>query len=307
MEKLPETPEQMVTKVRVAIRRIGQGITLVAIFFLIRELYEQSGEIRNWRPTIAQFFLMSVLALAYAAALLILAFNWLTILSALIKDPLPKGPVLLSYTSTQIAKYIPGNFLHFVGRHAYLKNTGLSHKPIATASIYEIISLPVAAIIAICLAIPFVDSGRVGSWERADRTAIAGLIVVALTVVLAVIWYQCNTRAWKSASIVISRATGFMLFQGLVFSALLYAVSGSFVVLAIPVAIMSWLVGFVTIGAPGGIGVREALLINMLDSASANENVLIAALLFRVITTVGEIVLYAFGNVFLAKPNSRGE
>ena len=70
----------------------------------------------------------------------------LVLVRALVVAPPPVSAVLRSFTETQNAKYVPGNVTHFVWRHFYLKDYGVEHRPIVTATLLEIAGLPVAAI-----------------------------------------------------------------------------------------------------------------------------------------------------------------
>jgi uncharacterized membrane protein YbhN (UPF0104 family) len=64
---------------------------------------------------------------------------------------------------------------------------------------------------------------------------------------------------------------------------------------------LAWVVGFVTPGAPGGLGVREGLLLLMLAPvySPASASVLVIAL--RIATTVGDSLSFASGFLILPK------
>lgn len=283
---------------KIAARRIGQLVTISALVFLAWALYQQRALISDWKPTAAQIALVVALIGAYTAALVLLAFNWATIVQTLVPQSPPRAPLLLSYTKTQIAKYVPGNVVHLVSRHLYLKNFGLEHRPLATASLIEVISLPVAAVIAICLIMSFIDGASAGLWARGTFAPL--VLFVAFGVAILTI-YRARPSWRRPAVFVLSRGVGFMVCQGAIFAVVLHMVSGNFVALAIPAAIVAWLVGFLTPGSPGGIAVREALLISLLAHLAATEDVLIAALLLRVITAFGDLVLNLFGNLIVEK------
>jgi len=53
---------------------------------------------------------------------------------------------------------------------------------------------------------------------------------------------------------------------------------------------LAWLAGFVVIGAPAGLGVREALLIALLGHLLGSSNALLITILFRIILTLGDVV-----------------
>jgi hypothetical protein len=58
------------------------------------------------------------------------------------------------------------------------------------------------------------------------------------------------------------------------------------------VSAAAWLAGFVTPGAPGGLGVREAILVMALEGTLGKGGALAAAALFRAATTLGDVALY---------------
>lgn len=278
------------------VRRIGQLVTFAAVIFLGSALYQQWGVVGEWRPSGRQIGLLVVLTIAYASALMLLALNWGMIVQALSPQQIPPAHLLLSYTKTQIAKYIPGNVVHLISRHMYLSNLGIGHRGLATASVLELLSLPLSAIFAICLAISFTPSVEFAALDIADIAPFA--LVAVLAIAALVIWRVRKPFVWP-ACVVLLRGTVFMLCQGGIFAVILFALSESFVALAIPAAILAWLIGFLTPGAPGGIAVREVLLIGVLANAASGEHVLIAALLLRLVTTAGDLLLYLFGNIFL--------
>lgn len=295
------TPPQTLSRFRRLGKRVGQAVTVVAVIFLAWELYQQWGNVKDWRPTVGQVGLLAAFTLSYGASLVVLAYNWLTIVSTLVGEPLPARRVLLSYTQTQIAKYVPGNVLHFVSRHMYLSALGVPHRPIALATVFELVSLPIAALCAVSILLPFADLTDIasGDWRLAYLPPFLGAL--SLTVGAVVLSYWRQQRLIWPIAIVLARATGFMLFQGLIFTLILQMISSEFVFIALPIAILAWLIGFVTPGAPGGVAVREALLIKLLTIAALQEDILIAALLFRLVTSVGDLAVYAFGRAFVVE------
>ena len=289
--------EATVSTLRRWVQRSGQILTVAALIFFARELVLQWGKVSHWRPSGAQFVLLISLAIGYAAALLLLAWNWSAILRRLIGPVLPAGPLLQSYTKTQIAKYVPGNVMHYVTRHVYLRDYGLEHRAIASAAFLEAISLPIAAMLAIALMVPFSGFAELAAFAiRPDLTLIAAILSI-VTGAIIYAYFSGTHRYVPTVCYVLGRAVAFMLWQGLLFGLIIYSVSGTFVVFAIPVAIFAWLVGFVTPGAPGGVAVREVLIVELLQDAAPNEEVFIAALLFRLVTTLGDVTLYSFGEL----------
>jgi hypothetical protein len=58
-----------------------------------------------------------------------------------------------------------------------------------------------------------------------------------------------------------------------------------------------WIAGFVTPGAPGGLGIREAAMV-MLDGSSAPARMLVVtAAMFRLVTFAGDLLCFALGRL----------
>jgi len=64
---------------------------------------------------------------------------------------------------------------------------------------------------------------------------------------------------------------------------------------------LAWAVGFVTPGAPAGIGVREALLLVVLSPTLGAADASLLTLALRVATTLGDILCFAIGMWLLAR------
>ena len=280
-------------------RIAGRLLMLAAFAFLAWEIHRQWGRLSGWRPTPSQLWMLAGLCILHGAAFFLQALNWLTLVRALTSAPLPTKAVLRSFTETQIAKYVPGNVMHFVGRHIYLKAYGVAHKTIVTATLLEIASLPIAAVTTICILAPFVDWSGIGYGIETYAPFLPVLALAGLGLGGAVALRLGYRSILPAGRRVLVRAVLYMLLQGAIFAATLWMIGGSFVLLAVPLAILSWLVGFLTPGAPGGMGIREALLVSLLGAAVPTDVALLAALIFRIITTAGDVILFATGRLFL--------
>lgn len=63
------------------------------------------------------------------------------------------------------------------------------------------------------------------------------------------------------------------------------------------VYVLAWLAGLVTPGAPAGVGVRELVLLFLLKGIVAEADLLLAVVLGRVVTVVGDFGFFVFGNL----------
>ena len=63
--------------------------------------------------------------------------------------------------------------------------------------------------------------------------------------------------------------------------------------------IASWIAGFVTPGAPGGLGVREAAMVFIGGRGTSPDVLLLLAVLFRLVTFAGDVLCALLGRVLL--------
>jgi glycosyltransferase 2 family protein len=54
----------------------------------------------------------------------------------------------------------------------------------------------------------------------------------------------------------------------------------------------AWGIGFVIPGAPAGLGVREAVLTGILSGVLPENSILVSAVLFRLVSTLGDILFF---------------
>jgi hypothetical protein len=78
----------------------------------------------------------------------------------------------------------------------------------------------------------------------------------------------------------------------------LFAVPPGAWTLAVPAFALSWVAGFVTPGAPGGLGVREALLVAGTAPFYGPGPALSVALALRVVTVLGDGIAFLLGLAF---------
>jgi hypothetical protein len=66
--------------------------------------------------------------------------------------------------------------------------------------------------------------------------------------------------------------------------------------------VFAWMGGFITPGAPGGLGVREALLTMLLPDILPATVIIAGVVIFRVITLFGEILALCIAVSFFKDP-----
>ena len=272
-------------RIKVALNWCGGALGLAGLIFVGYRLWHQSDELSNFVfdvPSIAAIVLMSI---AYSAANVLAARAWWLLL-VLMNDSAGWRAALKVYGISQLAKYAPGNIFQFVGRQALGVAVGISGKVLAKSAILEIALLITSGSIFAGLAVPLLVPASAG---------IDGVLIFASLYTLAAI----AIYAWKGPQLVLAFSLQVLFFavSGLVFVFVLNLVHPGSVGLSTACAVagafvMSWLGGFLTPGAPAGLGVREFMLTVMLGAMIIEADLLVAVILARGVTMLGDLGFY---------------
>jgi uncharacterized membrane protein YbhN (UPF0104 family) len=296
---------------------IGYGITLVSffyIFFLLKNI-----ELAKLQGALKAFFLLKYCIFTIICTLsnFILAFAWRSILEFLHKKSLPFGEILKIYMKTFIARYIPGNIFHFVGRQLLGNKLGINHAVLALSSILESFMLLIVGSIFILTGF-FQNFFNISILDRIDINNKKLLLLVAGGCFIAVIYFIYKNRLKEIFGSFSIRRMGFWVKMCLFYSLFLF-INGvilfcifSFMLktdlkidnlpIIICAQVFAWMGGFITPGAPGGLGIREALLAITLSNILPVTIIVAGALIFRIITLFGEVLALCIAMIFFTSP-----
>lgn len=267
------------------LRWTGSALSFLAIIFIVHKLKEYGSEIDYFLFT-SLFIPIIFLSLIYSASNLLLAFAWKDLLRHF-GVSIDHHLALRLYGISQIAKYIPGNIFHFVGRQAIGQEAGLAAWPLGKSAIWEIsVLIATGCLFSILVAPHFFP----------DMESIYSLVLFVFAV-LASIW---SLNRWYSSWI--SKAFGlytvFLIISALIFLVLLMLlvpanlIQGPQIIVVCGAYVIAWLIGLVTPGAPAGAGIREIVLYSILNTV-VNETELLTAIIFgRIITVGGDLIFY---------------
>ena len=215
-------------------------------------------------------------------------------------------PIVASYAVTQYGKYLPGNVAHYALRHAWSRRHDIAHSALGLAAILEAVLLLVAAATLTLLT----DTRRL-AFLAFIEPPLAIVLLVAMIVAIGIALRWANRRdALRRFGVPALPTIGVMLqalaIYGAFFvscAAVLFALAhalgigiGAFALLLGATA-ASWLAGFVVIGAPGGLGVREAAFVALAGDAIGADHALVVISLFRVVTFLGDTLFFAAGTL----------
>ena len=282
-------------KTKYLVSFLGSVVVVFSIYFIAVQLSLHKESLLAWRPGAKDITMLSISAIVYAWANYLLAFAWIYLLSRN-GEPVPVKTKLIGiYGRSQIAKYIPGNILHIGGRHLLGMSAGLTHKALAFAAIYEITGLLSAAMLISLIGL---------QWFDVDIAALKWLPVLSPTLIVGYLIFPSILSKfskqltiygkWHQLSVPLFIYLAFFLIAGFALLLLLLDYSTNpdlkLFVTALTAFAVAWSVGFITPGAPSGIGIRESILIILLSPLISAEYAIILSFLFRLVTVMGDLL-----------------
>ena len=272
----------------------GWLLTAASAAFLVVVAQERWGEIEATGLTPGQWGLIASLAVAYGFSLFLLAGAWHGLLRFVGAEPSGPAQSIHAFSTSQLAKYVPGNVFHLVGRHFMLRSAGIPDGKLALASALEIVLMLIGAGGVVTVAI-----------VSHPPAALEGAALSAVRFVPAV--YGLALISALLVARIVGKGNLLWLLVCLAAYGLFFALMGGTVAMIVamvarpdPLAVAgggvaAWMVGFVTPGAPAGLGTREAAMLLFVGNQVTASALIVSAALFRLVTFVGDLVCFGAG------------
>ncbi len=302
----------LVVKSVIALRLLKQAASLVAVgaplaFFAVA-LHSSWDSVAKMISSPELLLLATGLSVAYGLSLFILFTSWFYTLRENSPVRVPARAGAYVYAVSNIAKYLPGNIFHFAGRQILGARLGWSHAAIARATLLEIAAI-LTSVSLIILVVGLSSGGDAAArmifgegsplirhWkEVAIALLVAGAVGFAIMrqMQLAERLFGVSARA---VLVVLCLVTGFFVVYTLLaivfVNRLPIASTATPWAMVVIAYLLAWLAGFVVPGAPGGLGVREGVLVLLLagnaHDAGAVPVALALGLGMRFVNTLGD-------------------
>jgi glycosyltransferase 2 family protein len=219
------------------------------------------------------------------------AFIWLAILRRLGVATRPAWAGI--FLQAQLGKYVPGALWQYAGRSALAQTQGVPLRVVARTLPIELIASAYAGaafsillvgwwgVVGVIAAISAAQllAARVPSRWVVVRTSAEMTVPYA-----AVTWPLIVASFWMTARAFIDVPVGDLAVYAGAFAA-------------------AWIVGLIAIYAPGGLGVREAILVALLHGRIGSADALVIALASRGVFTLADLVAAGAGVLTLRRPS----
>lgn len=263
-------------------------------------------------------FLLGVSVLLWCANIILGALIWQRILRD-IGLKLEVAQCLEIYTLTQFGKYLPGNVAHHIGRVVLAKQAGITVRATTHSMLIEFLWGIGAASSMALLGLVYFNPGDNGiSTITLVLLMIFTMLLPWLGVWLAntffpgiaerlsgsgkIILPSLRTMLWCNLAFV-----GSFLIMGLILdlqAKFIFDVADSHLLMLVGAFALSWIAGYITPGAPAGLGVREAVLVSFLSPVLGGSTAVGLSLALRLATSLGDGVCFLFAlAMHRLKPN----
>ena len=294
----------MMSNLKFSLNFIGLVLSISGVSFLIYSInwkdFWHIAESVDWA-----FFIL--LSLIYTVMTLLLFFAWAFLLFYDTKHLFSKY-LLKAYARSICAKYLPGNFFQFVSRQIDLAGNNIAQVKILKSSFFESLSLFAAALLIIgvfSFFTPFWDYPDfpefLSDWIKEYGKTLPYFFIISA---LILVFGMSTSAPYCFASLILY----LFFFWGLeiIGQEIWELIINDSFVPELPMGLftLSWLVGFVIIGAPGGLGVRELVIVFFTQAFLGDdmyEAGALAALTLRFVTLLGEMLFVLISFIYLRR------
>lgn len=301
--------------------RITLGVAVVAatFYFLIGRL------VTDWNKVPWHEIHLSVPLLVIAFAILLLGYipvfgiTWKVLLAGL-GEKLPAVSAVAIIAVSQLGKYIPGKVWFTLGRIYLAKRHGIPESKSAVSAVMEIGFALLTALMLFALTVLLLPTGQAPAQVYLAFIFVPFCLLIIYPPVLRRI-ANFVLRKLRQPAIDIRLSFGrIAALVGLYLSMWLAQGIGFFVLInsfyrlsvtQLPVVVggyaLAWILGFITLISPAGLGIREGILTFALRLVMPEPVAIIAALLGRVWITVAEALAAGIMAFFLRRRQQETE
>lgn len=216
----------------------------------------------------------------------------------------PKYPEILGvYGLSSLGKYLPGGIWHFVGRFGIYKMNGLSAKASTRSMILENIwllsSALAAGVIGVFLSRFDLIANLLSIPDEKWLAIILTIVILALWITALIIVHKIMQKYTSQQIPKVARVAFIGLLLWTFIGGSFFVMFNEFPFSSAPLFIggyaVSWAVGYIAVFAPGGLGVREAVLALVFSSITSVDLIAVYAAMNRIIWVIAEVLFGLFG------------
>lgn len=291
------------------LKLIGNLVVVLALAFIVKKLVDADvdyGQVVSGNSIYIYLLLISL----YAFAVICMSIPWNNVVYLMTGEKIAFREVAEVSTRANVMKYIPGNVFQYIGRNSLAVNKGLKHSEVAISTLLDvIINLGVVFLLTLIFSFQTIMTW-LQQYIKIWHIVVAVLGVLSVAIILFLIRGKIYEKFEDSLKRIFSKhgiltvlkniaiysvlsmiTTAIYMIVLLMLEENLYTIDIWFAMIGAILA--SWILGFITPGAPGGLGVREAVLIMMLGGVVSEDTIILGVIVNRIISTIGDLLAMA--------------
>jgi hypothetical protein len=305
-------------------RWLGLAAVLVSLAYFVRFAVRNAGLLPRLRCDAATVAGLAGCLLIYLLAVLLVGARWLILLRS-VGEPAQARLALPLFAVSEFGKYIPGNVAHLAGRVVLAVQAGMVRERVLATMALEIAWGVLSGVLMAGSALTLAGAqGLAGELVAPPTIVLAGVTLAALLVPFAgaallrhlpervrtKVPGLSQVQAPKPLPLVVCFLIGcvYLLLLGAVPAVLNVAVfggkGGQYLTIT-GVFALAWVAGFITPGAPAGLGVRDAIMMAGLTPLYGAGSALAVTVVMRVVTSAGDAIAFLAGMAARAGQRAR--
>jgi glycosyltransferase involved in cell wall biosynthesis len=293
----------------------GLVAKIFVVFTILFFCYFAQQQLEHFRWEASYFAPLFVVALVYLAINFIGACIWSLLLTG-VDEPHHFSTTTQIFFVSQIGKYIPGNIVHLIGRVVNAKSIGIRPTSVLYTLAFELILLVLSATIFAAITIYYSDLSQFsGHIPSLIQLLTIGLFCIAIATLIIFFSPKLSARLGQPDILNIPKMPPIRIFAlclalfwvcymllGLSTNYLaesIFNVKFNNILIVSGIFTISFVAGFLTPGAPAGIGVREFMLILLLTPIYGELCAVGVASFSRIAQMSGDLLTFLIGRLIL--------
>lgn len=295
-------------------KKTGTLLMLAAVVFIVKRIISMDVDYSVLFS--GKTALYTVLCILIQTGIIIfMCCPWVKFVEILSSEKIPFRKAVPVFAKSNFLKYVPGNVFQYIGRNQLASDLDISHADVACATVLDI---AFSALSPFIVGLVLVGSDAVKILEAYGKSfaaiVIAGMILVFAAVIVLVKFRNRFSKILEKYRKVFIKENikrillTFLYYTAqnaltvimciIVFRHIVGMTQGiSELLMFSGVYLFSWIVGFITPGAPGGIGVREAVMMLMCGELAGSDDIMLFVIVMRVASIAADALAFGIGAV----------
>ena len=294
------------TKNRIKFLKIvGNVLIFASIFFIGRKIYLLHIDFGSYL-TVEKMIKMVPIVLLFTVMIMLQFVPWMWIVWGMTSIKLSKITVAKTFLKSSIMRYLPGNVFQYVGRAELIaEDERLNFINIGSSVVLETF---VTFMAAISIGLIGTREYTISLFKETKVLLIIVLLLILLVLCCATIFQRKASELLIKNHIYITAKLVWVLLASLGFFSATLMIQGYFLTEILSIISdesyvhelwiicgaysIGWVAGYVTPGASGGIGIREAILCFLLGNFLPEEVIIVAVLILRLVNIISDLSAY---------------